>query len=280
MNPEIDKIASAAIDGEATQAELTQWADDPNYVDARAQLSSAAELVNRAGLPQPPAGLAQSQISVAMEEFRAQAANTAVVAADPGMGGRGSAKPQRASWGIPRWLTPALFSLAILGGVGFALSNQGDSDSATSGNESALVAASSSDEAGATAEEMQQSDLSDATMQAAPRESAATTAADGALDSVTPDSIDLANATFFSNRSLAASDIANSATPPKPPLDPDTYDRCGPANGYFPPPGRLVQVIVFTYGTDPAELLVYENQDSGEQMVQILNNLCEVLSQS
>lgn len=293
MNPEIDKLASAAIDDEATPQELARYEGDAAFLAAKSQLSAASEFVAQAPVPSAPAGLAQAQISVAMDQFRADAAQRAVLAAQP----VSSAKPnvvKESRWAFPRWFTPAIFSIAVLGGLGLAAQNF----SSSSGDESATATtaageADAADGGALMADAAAMEEGADAERAAAG--SAETTEAmagdDGALDAPTdveaadgfvfetPGPIDLTGARFVANENLAANRVATLAKS-EPPVDPELYDRCGIAHGFFAPPGELVLVVPFTRNGEPAEVLVYDTGQTGGRTALIVNESCEVLSES
>ena len=104
-------------------------------------------------------------------------------------------------------------------------------------------------------------------------------AADGELQFEIPEPIDLNGAPFVANENLAANRVAELAKI-EPPLDPDLYERCGIAHGFFAPPGELVQVVPFQRNGEAAEVLVYDTGQAGGRTALILNDGCEVLSES
>lgn len=125
-----DLLASLYLDGEATAAErATVDADPALLARVRAFEAMADDL---ADLP-PPVGLAQVQISAALDLFdqqRAAATSAAATTLTSPQGGVASLDERRArkqSWGIPTWLTAAAALALVVGGLGFA-STLGDGD--------------------------------------------------------------------------------------------------------------------------------------------------------
>jgi len=277
MNPELDKLASAAIDGEATQAEIAAIANDSAYISARAELENASQFLAQAEPVSAPDGLAESQISIAMEAFRADVAQRTLKAAEPRSRRAAAAGDAKSSWSLPGWLTPALFSLVVLAGVGYAATNLGSSanDTASFGDASmeaapTTTAAFDSDERSAETTEAAMAE--DLVENASPADDA------GNAGFVQPNPIDLSGAYFVSSRNLRSNDVAKLAPAPVPPISPETYDRCSEINGFVAPPGELVRVVRFLYDDAPAELLVF-TVDSAQPVTLIVNDACEVLDQ-
>jgi hypothetical protein len=293
MNPEIDKIASAAIDGEATAEELTRLDNDPGFIAAKTELAVAANAVARAPLPQAPPDLARSQISVAMDHFKAEAAQRALLAAQPSETNRtaaaNAASKSKRRFELPGWFAPAFLSVAVLGGLGIAANNFGSSSADDASSET--TAANFAQQNSAAAESADSGAMDDSATPEALEEDAAlqaplattttrTDAEDGAdRELLSPDPIDLSGATFVAGPTVQADQAAKLATR-TPPLDPTLYERCGLQHGYDAPPGDLELVVPFSYDSEPAEVLVYDTGEPGGRTALILDESCKVLSQS
>lgn len=298
MNPEIDKIASAAIDGEATAEELARYEGDPGFSAAKSQLEVASEFVSQSEVPKAPAGLAQAQIALAMDQFRADAAQRAVLAAQPSVPPQtGAAKASK--WGFPRWFVPAFCSIAVLAGLGIAAQNfsgGGDSESAadqataTTEAMESMIAADSGSDGDAVDDRLEEGAESGAAMPESTEAMSDDDSADEAMEDDAmedeaelgfelPDLIDLDGAPFVTNETLTPSRVAELATK-QPPIEPETYDRCGPEHNFDAPDGELVLVIPFTRSGEPAEVLIYDTGADGGRTALIVNERCEVLSQS
>lgn len=293
MNPELDKIASAAIDGEASPEELARLGSDPAFLAAKTELAVAADAVAHSPNLQAPPGLAKAQISLAMEEFKAVAAQRALIAAQPTETSKSTtantAKVSKPRFAFPSWFGPAFLSVAVLAGLGLAANNFGnlgseDASSAPTADggdlQNSLANDSSTEgelmeDAGAA-----QDDIRSA---AAPTTSAAAEANsdETSINSVfaTPATIDLTGSNFLAQKGLTAYRVAELATS-TPPLDPALYERCGPEHGFEAPPGELELVVPFSYDSVPAEVLVYDTGEPGGRTALILNDSCEVLSES
>lgn len=272
MNPELDKLASAAIDGEATQDEVAEFRDNPEFAAAKAELQQASDLVSYAEAPSAPANLVETQISAAMSVFRADVAQRAVRAADPNAVIKSTATAGKRSWSMPGWLSPALLSIAVIAGVGYAASNlsTGSDDSATFSDASMEASPAT------TAADSESAQASEAALEA--MDDSAGDSADAELSLERPAPIDLTGSFFVASRNLKASDVAKLATP-TPTIAPESYDRCSEINGFLVPPGDLTLVIPFLYDQEPAELLVY-TVGLDLSVTIIVNDACEVLDQS
>ena len=275
MNPELDKLVSAAIDGEATPAELAKFVDDPGFAAAKAELEAASQFVVHAEAPFAPAGLAETQISAAMDLFRAESAQRTLKAAEPARVQQAVAPERKRSWSMPGWLAPALFSVAVIGGVGFAAANlTTNADESTSFSDASLEVATTTADSGRSTETTE-------AMEEAPTaemDDSGSAAADTELSFEPPAPIDLTGSFFVASRNLKASDVAKLATP-TPTIAPESYDRCSEINGFLVPPGDLTLVIPFLYDQEPAELLVYAVGVDLSVTI-IVNDACEVLDQS
>ncbi|MGI9613487.1 MAG: anti-sigma factor family protein [Acidimicrobiales bacterium] len=136
MTSDFDELASAYLDGEATDAQVARVDSDPQLLARVAELRSLSEAMN-VDVPLPDDLLKQRQIGAALEAFDAGgwqgsvAAGATVPASAPiDLGERRAKGAARAtgSGGLPRWLGVAAVLLLVVGGVGVLTQIGGGSD--------------------------------------------------------------------------------------------------------------------------------------------------------
>ena len=129
MNDRRDDLASAWLDGELSDADVSSWPDRRELEQARDELGRVRDALARR-VPSP-AGLADRQIAAALDALGSDASGAAtVVPLHPG-GTRRSGRAAGRVRSAPLWLSRAAVALVLLGAGGaaaVALSRTGTGD--------------------------------------------------------------------------------------------------------------------------------------------------------
>ncbi len=304
---DLDLLASAFLDGEATSEEVAMVERDPELLARVEQLRAISGRLGASVSP-PPAALKEQHLAAALAEFDNPTAAAPTVKVAPGevvdmtdrvrnadrptsLDGRRAAKAKRRS--IPQWLPAAAAFLLIGGGVVWLAGQTGsdDMDAATE----ALDTAAGSDESSDFATE--ESQRAESESSAAGETMAADESAEDAMEESSEESDDeamemveeeaaesqpatttagAADGGFFPQepvKSFAAMPDGDSILSDMPSPRPDlTQSNCG--LDYQPPDGsEILGFLPIEIGGAPAELLILVDEN-GEETAVVLDDTC------